>query len=397
MPSYVDETDLYPPDATRQEATPAARKARNRAAMGTALVVWGTGWVVSRVVHTELDTGTLGLGIGALAGWLQLRRYGWFAAGAILAGIGAGSLASTITGGMLGTALYALSAAGGFAAVYVRYPTRARWALVPAGVIGALGVAAFGLGALGMIPHLVGGVSMPTLLIAGGGLLVFRHRLPRPAVRVGLAIVAIMLILAIARADDRPRNLQSPPRLRSADTTTLPALDGRTLVVRGSSASLHLDLAGSASGRITGQGRRADAIVHQSSEEVTVDLGDARGKGDAEYSLSIPRDAKVDITLASGAIDGALFAREATITTATGDIDVNMPSTESTGPFTLRSGTGDVHVVSSQALAVDVDSGTGDVEVDGSRRDDPFVREGPGPKLLVRTGVGDITVDTPAR
>src|SRR5687767_8514580 len=128
MRSDLDEQDLYPPDAEDTELTAEAKSHRMRAAVGATLLTWGMSLVIEISLGIDLDTFLVGIGIGALAGWSQLRRYNWFAVGAIAAGLGAAEVSGAVIGGAFGSAVASLLVAAGFAAIYVRYPRRSMWA-----------------------------------------------------------------------------------------------------------------------------------------------------------------------------------------------------------------------------------------------------------------------------
>src|SRR5687768_4450564 len=105
MPSDLDEPDLYPPDAEDLDLTPEAKNHRMRAAVGATLLTWGMSLIVQRALRIDIDTFVLGIGIGALAGWSQLRRYHWFAVGSIATGLGAAEVMGAVVGGAFGSAV----------------------------------------------------------------------------------------------------------------------------------------------------------------------------------------------------------------------------------------------------------------------------------------------------
>src|SRR3954469_17721711 len=207
----IDEHDLYPPDADDREVTKETKQHRFRVAAGATLLVWGTSLLVQRTVGVNFDTFMLGLGVGALAGWSQLRRYGWFVAGAIGVGLGMSEVTGSLIHGALGSGISSLFVAAGFAAVYVRYPRRSMWALIPAGIMALVGVAAFGVGLLGLIPRVFGHFLLPLLLVCGGALLLFRHSLPSRTVKIGLG--AIVATFVLVGANSVPEVDHKPPSL----------------------------------------------------------------------------------------------------------------------------------------------------------------------------------------
>src|SRR5688500_13967804 len=238
MRSDVDEQDLYPPDADDTELTAEAKNHRMRAAVGATLLTWGMSLIIQRALGVDLDTFVLGLGIGALAGWSQLRRYNWFVVGSIAAGLGAAEVTGAIVGGAFGSAVGSLLVAAGFAAIYVRYPRRSMWALVPAAIMALIAAGAFGVGLIGLLPAVLGKFLLPLLLVSGGGLLLFRHSLPPKTVKVGLAALAVTFVLvganAVPEIDQNPQ-IHLPNGFQGPEGRTqgLMSLEGRTLVLEG--------------------------------------------------------------------------------------------------------------------------------------------------------------------
>ncbi|HEX2849638.1 MAG TPA: hypothetical protein VHN98_03760 [Acidimicrobiales bacterium] len=192
----ADDTDgLYPPDAGHP--TPEDRSRRMRTAVGTGLVVAGLALLIERALGLSLHFGPFAVGAGLLAGWLQVRRYGWFVGGAVVTGFGAGALVHSVMTGVPATMLSSFGAALGFLAVFVRYPHRSTWALIAAAFFGIVGATAGGVALLGLLPHVAANILLPVVVIGAGALLLLRGRLPSQVVRVGVVVLAI-LFLALA-------------------------------------------------------------------------------------------------------------------------------------------------------------------------------------------------------
>jgi hypothetical protein len=190
-----DHDGLYPPDADR--VTHDDRSRRMRTAVGTGLVVAGLALLVEHALGVALHFGPFAVGVGVLAGWLQVRRYSWFVLGAVLTGFGVGALAHSVVSGSAGTMLSAFGAALGFLVVFVRYPHRSTWALIAAALFGIGGAVAGGVALLGLVPHVAAAVLLPVVVIAAGALLLLRGRLPSRVVRAGVIVLGI-LFLALA-------------------------------------------------------------------------------------------------------------------------------------------------------------------------------------------------------
>lgn len=192
------EPDLYPPDV--DELTPELREQRKRAIIGTFLLAFGCGLLLERIVGYDLDFFFLSFGIAVLVGWLQVPRYQAFALGSIITGFGLNEFVESALAVRFESALGWLFLAAGFFAVYVRYPTRARWAIAPAVVMGLVAVADFGVGLIGLIPGSIGLV--PLALISAGAVLLFRERLPKRAVKVMLIVAAVLCVSSLSSSVD---------------------------------------------------------------------------------------------------------------------------------------------------------------------------------------------------
>ncbi len=194
------EPDLYPPDV--EVVTPEAHEHRKRAMVGAAVLTMGAGLLLERAVHHDLHFLMLTLGVALLAGWARAPRYKMFVAGAIFTGFGLGNFFESLVHMRFETTVSTLLGAAGFAAIYVRYPKRSSWALVPAAIFALFAVADFGFGVIGLLGSL-GDLMLPLALIAAGALLLFRRSLPRRAVVIGLIVaVAVFVSSAASNVDE---------------------------------------------------------------------------------------------------------------------------------------------------------------------------------------------------
>jgi hypothetical protein len=403
----LDEHDLYPPDASDTEITKESKQHRFRVAAGATLLVWGTALLVQRTVGVDFDTFLLGLGVGAIAGWTQLRRYGWFVAGAIGVGLGASEVAGALFHGAFGSGIGSLLVAAGFAAIYVRYPRRSMWALIPAGIMALVGVAAFGVGLLGLIPKVFGRFLLPLLLVLGGGLLLFRHSLPARTVKIGLA--AIVATFVLVGANSVPEVDHNPPSIvinglpRSSSGMPLGLTPGQTLVMTGGGSG-DITFARATADMPTGQlelngpGRRMFSVVRHDGDRVIVggDGGDAR-----DYVVYVPAGIEIDIERGSGAVSGTLAGVAGDIKTGSGKVDLRLvdggaEGTDDEGPLHIETGSGKVMLDSDLSLDLRALS-DGDVIVNGTNthgayHSEPGTR---GERVRNDTGSGDVVVDLP--
>ncbi|MDQ3107086.1 MAG: hypothetical protein M3Q68_04695, partial [Actinomycetota bacterium] len=312
MRSDIDEPDLYPPDA--EELTPDAKQHRNRAAIGTALVVWGTSLLVHRALGIDLETFFLGIGLGALAGWSQHRRYVWFLVGSISTAIGIGDVITGPFDNAFGSTISLLLIAAGFGAVYARYPRRSPWAVPVAAVFVLIGVGSFGIALIGLVPAVLGRFLLPMLLIGGGGLLLARHSLPPKAVKAGLAALAVTFVLVGATSvpdiDRDPIDLGGGPGRTTSFEAPLPAVAGRTLELRAGSGNVELRRTSGPDGLVRALGAHgARHLDIEDGKNIVIDGGRASGlfAGHDEvrdYVLELPDGVILDIELESGSITG---------------------------------------------------------------------------------------------
>jgi hypothetical protein len=409
----IDEHDLYPPDAADAEITKETKQHRFRVAAGATLLVWGTSLLVQRTVGVNFDTFVLGLGVGALAGWTQLRRYGWFVAGSIGVGLGLSEVAGALFHGAFGSGIGSLFVAAGFAAIYVRYPRRSMWALFPAGIMALVGVAAFGVGLLGLIPRVFGRFLLPLLLVLGGGLLLFRHSLPPRTVKIGLAAIVATFVLvganSVPEVDHKPPSLVVGGLPKSMTGMSLGLTPGQTLVMTGGgSGSITFRQATNATpeGRIevNGPGRPVFTEVHHDGDRVIVgnDKSGMFGGGDArDYVVYVPPGTEIDVERGSGRISGELAGVSGHITTGSGNVDLRLldggaEGFRDDGPIDIETGSGKVAIDSDVALDLRALS-DGDVIVNGTNTHGTFHSEPgtAGEKVRIDTGSGNVIVDMP--
>lgn len=341
------EPDLYPPD---EEPTPNATRQRNRALFGTALIVWGTSLLLQRTLGLSFSTGSLAIGAGLLAGWTRLRRYLWFVGGSILTAAGIGDVAAGLLPHGLTRPLSALLLAGGFLAVYVRYPHRSSWALVPAAIFGVVSVGSAGVGLLGLLPFPSGVGLLPALLILAGAVLLFRHSLPPKPAKIALIVLGVMIVSSALGAighQAEHRTAFLGPRFQS--TTTLPTGDGRPLVITGGSADVHVVIGGPIT-TVSPSHRGRAALVTSTSDGVQVVVRD-----DTEIRVAQGTPVRIDL------------------------------------------GSGDAEVDSDTPVRLDLRTGSGDLAVNGDDHGHTYQHGAESSPLVeVATGSGSIDVQAPA-
>lgn len=390
MRSDIDGLDLYPPDADDLDVTADERQSRMRAVVGGALLVWGMSLLIQIALGVDIDTFVLGLGVGALAGWTVVRRYTWFAAGSVLTSIGLAEVSQAVTTGAFGASVRSLLIAAGFAAIYVRYPKRSKWALVPAAILALLATAAFGAGLIGLLPALLGRFLLPLLVVSGGALLLFRNSLPPKSVKVGLAALATMFVLVgVTSVPDgdrvgakrRAREISPPPPGDSA--IEVPALEGRTLVLEGRTGNVEFRTSQTATVEKIGENGRSmpgGLIVSEKGDEVRVSFAGSNRSGDSpEFDLvvSLPEGVEVDVRRESGSITGTLAGSKGSIRTESGSIDLELEDgggegLADDGPYEFDTDSGSITIESGLAAQLDLETDSGTVEVNRTSYDERY-------------------------
>lgn len=410
MPSELDESDLYPPDAEDRDLTPEAKNHRMRAAVGATLLTWGMSLIVQLALGIDIDTFVLGIGVGALAGWSQLRRYHWFAVGSIAVGLGAAEVMGAVVGGAFGSAVAALLVAAGFAAIYVRYPRRSMWALVPAAIMALIAAGAFGVGLIGLLPAVLGKFLLPLLLVGGGGLLLFRHSLPPKTVKIGLAALAATFVLVGANSvpdiDPDPQLNLELPQGGGAQRFGLPSLEGRTLVLVGDAGNVTLETAEDGRSEVVSLNRRQlgppvlgfDVDVSDPDQVVvtTSVRGDERVRDEPDLLVRVPEGTDLEVERRSGSISGRVVGGKGTFETESGEIRLTVQEGgaegyDDDGPHEFRTDSGSIRVDATAPLVLDVmtDSGViriGDEEVDGDDYESPSDLRGIDVEIDSETG-----------
>lgn len=396
------DTDLYPPDL--EVVTPEARDARNRAMVGTFLVVMGTGILLERTFSNNLDVFWLAVGLSLLVGWAQAPRFLMFAVGSIMTGFAAGGFLASFVSMPFESTFVNLLAAAGFLAVYVRYPLRAKWALIPAGIAAVVAVAATGVELIGFIPAAITGMMLPLLLIAGGALLLMRHALPPRMVRVGLIVIAIAFVASAASSVDKwdigdPDHDFGPPMLFGAGEykETIRDLGDRTLVIETDNEPIDVVTSISDDVRITASPSRNPRpgggieVDESDDDEVRVLF---RHDVPTSWRLVVPEGANLEITSGSGPVKVAHTGGDVDIETSSGPVLATLTDDDDRGSLSISTDSGPIQVSGDDDVepSVEVSSEVGLIVVDGETHSDEYERTGPGTEIDIETDSGPITI-----
>lgn len=392
----TNEPDLYPPDI--EVITPAARDARNRAMIGTFLVTMGIGLMLERTFSNDLDTFWLAVGLSLIVGWTRAPRFLMFAVGSIMTGFGAASFVESMFSIPFDETIANLIIAAGFGAVYVRYPHRARWALVPAGVCVLIAVAAAGIAFIGLIPSAITTLMLPLLLVAGGVLLLTRNALPPRIVRIGLVAIAITFVASVmSTAGDwdgpRPHVGFPGPLSLSEFTTAVPDLNGRTLSVETGSGAIEVITGDSSIVEVTARARHLRgpgiSVDTRDDDEVKVSVD----RDDVSWVVRAPEGTDLKLVTESGLVKATVDGGDVAIETESGPVIATLRGLEGTLDASTDSGPLQLNA-RSKALTIDADSDSGPVVVDGTPyADHSYENENGGPTVKLDTDSGPIIVN----
>lgn len=346
-----------------------------RVAGGLLLIAIGLEFLVERTTPVELELTTLVVGLLLLSWWAR-AACGWaYVAGAIVTGIGVGALLGGLVGGPVGALLSALATAGGFAVLATR-PPHLRWAWIPAGIIAFFGVAGFGFALASAILSSSSGVLLPLSLVVAGCVLLGRHALPgrtRSALLIGCAVVFVLAASAQTRDTVGPLTLDGLFGERMRHTTTLEPLGDRTLIIDAGNDDVTLRSGGS-----------APVVTTRSSRAVEVPP-----PGELEVRVVLRRDATITVPIGS-AVE---------IQTDGGQVDIEGYRWANTSELTITTVSGDIEADILGGPDVEVQTRSGEVEIDDEDYEDGFDGRVPGAgtgTLEITTVSGDIDVERTA-
>ena len=150
---------------------------------GAVLIVLGVLFLLGRFVPSFSLYVPLLVGLALLGFFLFTRHYGFLIPGCIVTGVGVGTLLEAGGGAGNDGALFLLSLAGGFLAIWVlgllfRMPGNPVWPLIPATVLGLVGVAVLGSGVAQTVLQLLGDW-WPLIPIVIGASILYRQFVAR--------------------------------------------------------------------------------------------------------------------------------------------------------------------------------------------------------------------------
>jgi hypothetical protein len=369
------------------------------------LIAFGAAALLHEIAGHGVSVFPLAIGIYLLARSRASEggHYPLTVIGAVLTGSGGGHLLGDLAFGGAADAIGTLGTAAGFFWLFSTDRRRSSWAIVPAAIVGLIGVGQLGFHISDVANGGSGGWLLPAGVVVAGILLLGAHRLPGPIRLAGLVFVGAAGLSLATNSGDHPQHRRVIPTVPSrTDERSLPKLGDRKLSVAIGSGTVHV-VEGD---QLTARGRHLG--VSESASAVTV-----TAQQSADLTLTVPDATKLQIKTGSGDVDIDIVSAALDIQTGSGDITVTKPA----GGLDLVTGEGDVEASLGQLghdTVARITTGSGDVELaltgdptvtasassgsvsadgfgDGdARTDHSFAHNGDDGTLTVTTGSGDV-------
>ena len=231
----------------------------------------------------------------------------------------------------------------------------AGWAWIPTAI--------FGVGVFSQIggAFAASDLMLPTVFVIGGGMLLLREHIPPVTRKIIFLVLGIMALGAIFGNDDHDPNPDLNININRArdravagqNTDAIPELNGRRLVIAGSSGDVSLTARGTERS-VSGGVRVTDTPV-----QVTV-----IPIGSAAISVSLPAGSKVQVVTGSGDVEAEGSWDSLAITTQSGAVDVEWEGVDDPA-LQIATASGDVEVDLLGNPDVRITTGSGGIEVDG--------------------------------
>lgn len=380
-----------------------------RVGIGALLVAIGIDILLEQITGYDINFVTLAIGLVLLAIWWKgptHRNHGFLIGGSIVSGVGLGQLLSDLT---RFDGMFQLGLAAGFAFLASR-SHRAQWAWWPAAILGIIGTLdlAGDIGPWFLIDRSFASIAAPAIAIALGALLILRPNIPKATFRTLVIVLIVVGVVMVSSLPDRSMfnglTVGGGFAQRSFQLE-LPALEGRTLVIDHSQASVTLtqgDLSGSLQVRspslFGGSASRKNAQssyvqIRETTDEVLIEEGSRPRLGSPHHlRLTLPPEATARIETGAGDVhlDGRFKGLE--ITTGAGDVSGQLA--EPYEEVSIETGAGDIELTLFGDPTIHASTGAGDLEVNDEDLNG-FEREGAGGTVNLQTGSGDIKLEVP--
>jgi hypothetical protein len=336
--------------------------------------------------------------------------YPLFVIGAVMVGSGAGDLVADVVSGSAHGALGTFGAAAAFLWLANVDRPRSSWAMIPAAILGLLGVFRLGLSADALAGG-GGGWLLPAGVVVAGIMLLGAHRMPRPLRLAGLVFVIAAALSLLShdnqnRVDGRVGVLKAPQTTLPGKPTALGDLTGQTLTVSTDNGAIRIDEGDGAATVTAGR-----AVLTRTADGV--ELRSSLGYG--SWQISVPAGTKVVARSESGSITVNVADLDLDLETANGPISVLQPATmlvAKTGSGAINAQLGQLEAEATARLetangvvvltvagdpTVTATSNNGVVVATGFDGDDTtadrsFAHAGSDGRVKIKTGSGSITV-----
>jgi putative adhesin len=262
------------------------------------LIAFGAAALLHNMVGHGVSVFPLAIGIYLIARSGGGDHYPLFVVGVVLTGSGAGNLLGDIIGGGAGEAFGTLGTALGFFwLAQADSRRRSGWAIIPAAILGLIGIGQLGFHASQAFGGSPGWI-VPAAVVVAGGLLLGAHRMPGPLRIAALVFVVAAALSLVSHNNDGHRGVlrgtRVLPTVPSANVD-LPDLTGKTLYVSSDNGSVTVTQGSQAQARI-GTGRVSTDV---SDNRVTL----SSDRDNAPWQIVVPPGTRLNLHTDNGPIN----------------------------------------------------------------------------------------------
>lgn len=296
---------------------------------------------------------TLVLGLFLLSRSRATGGYGTLIVGAVLTGSGAGHFVGDVVTSGASDAMGNFGTAAGFFWLANNDRPRSNWALIPAAIIGLIGVGSLGLHVNELVNGGAGSWVLPAGVVVAGILLLGAHRMPGPLRLIGLVFVAataMSLVTSQSPNDgrrgergDRGRVISTAP----AASRALPVLLDKKVSITSNNGPIIVDAAEDGNGTVSG------ASIKETEGGITL----VPTNSNTPVTVKVPAGTRLKLTTTNGPI---------TVRMPVADLDASSQN----GPITV--------LVAGDAT-IEATTRNGAIDVDGRGEDGAYAHSGDDP------------------
>jgi hypothetical protein len=354
------------------------------------LIAFGAAALLHGVAGHGVSVFPLAIGIFLIARSRNNGSYPFLVAGAVLAGSGLGNLVGDLIHSGASDAVGTLGTAGGFLWLANADRGRSSWALVPAAIVGLIGLGELGFHATDLVNGGAGGWLLPAGVVVAGILLLGAHRMPGPLRLAGLVFVGAAALSLLTNAGDNrgnrnDRRLPIIPTLPSSQSGTRPLNIGERAVWVDTS-----------SGQITVTESAAATVQGSVSVEDTGNILTIKpAKPSTDVRLAVPAGTKLHLVTTSGDIKVDVPV-QLDATTNSGKVTADVSQVSESKPLSISTTSGDVTLSLAGDPKLNATTVSGDLNVEGFnadvKKDKVFFHLGVDGLITLNTTSGDIEV-----